>query len=57
VLVDVLDRLLERVDDADGHLQAEVLGVPVRVGRGADLDPAGRGADALVADQLDPLGG
>ena len=33
VAVDVLDRLLERVDDADGQHQREELGVPVLVGR------------------------
>ena len=35
VAVDVLDRLLERVDDADGQLQVEVLGVPVLLARPA----------------------
>jgi hypothetical protein len=54
VAVDVLDRLLERVDDADRQLQVEVLGVPVLLARRADLDAAGARRGALVADQLDP---
>src|SRR6188472_1640820 len=39
VSVDMVDRLVERVDDGNGQLQVEVLGVPVRVGGRADIDP------------------
>ena len=53
VPVDVLDRLVERVDDADRHLQVEVLGVPVVGCSPRRPALAGRGARPLVADQLD----
>ena len=50
--VDVLDRGVERVDDPDRHLHAQVLRVPVGVARLADHDVAGRRACRIVADQL-----
>ena len=51
VSVDVSDRLLGRVDDADRELEREVLGVPVLIARGVDRHVAGRGPSALVAVQ------
>ena len=52
VAVDVLDRLVGRVDDADGELEREVLGVPVLLGRRVDRRRRGAAArGALVAVQ------
>ena len=53
VRIDVSDRLLGRIDDADRKLEREVLGVPVLVGRRVDRRVRGRGAGALVAVQRD----
>src|SRR4051794_9165757 len=50
--VDVVDRVVERVDDGDRELHVEVLGVPVLAGSGGDVDVAGQLAHALVAGQL-----
>src|SRR6185312_17407507 len=57
VRVDVVDRVLDRVDDGDRHLQRQVLGVPVLLGGGADLDLTGKCPRPLVTYQLDPFGG
>ena len=51
--VDVVDRLGQRIDDRDRHLEVEVLGVPVLLGRFADRRLVGSGARPLVADELD----
>ena len=50
-MVDVADRLIERIDDAHGELQVEVFGVPVRGGSLADSGLPRRPLRALVADE------
>ncbi len=50
---DVRDRLVERVDDADGEDRRQVLGVPIVLGRG--LHRGNQRARALAAAQLDAL--
>ena len=54
--LDAIDRRLERVNPPDRHLQVEVLGAPVLLGRGAHLDVPGEpeqrigeGADVTLA--------
>ena len=51
--VDVVDRLGSESTTRDRHLQVEVLGVPVLLGRLADRRRVGRGPRPLVADELD----
>ena len=53
VPVDVLDRLRQRIDDLDRHLQPVVLGVPILDACLAHGDRARIRAGILVADQLD----